>query len=243
MTDDSREALEKSSSLVQRKTQTRETGLGSWWRRDRRHRQRIVFRVFRVMRVGCVCYSHADRCLSLCADSTHRRPRSMGQRPDGGEGPFYHSAISKHVVRACIVVEMGSHPTKTFLCEALHTCFDVGWHNRRVHSMLRTFTVPRPRSLSCAADLVIMINLCACVQVRAQADQRAETGQTHSSRGRSSVRANQPQRQRQCHAAHVLKLRLTCVRTVRSQSHHEMFHVTTTTIGDESSAAAAAASR
>ncbi len=28
---------------------------------------------------------------------------------------FYHSAISKHVVRAHIVVEMGSHPTKRFL--------------------------------------------------------------------------------------------------------------------------------
>ncbi len=28
---------------------------------------------------------------------------------------FYNSAISKHVVRARIVVEMGSHPTKRFL--------------------------------------------------------------------------------------------------------------------------------
>ena len=27
---------------------------------------------------------------------------------------FYNSAISKHVVRACIVVEMGSHPTKRY---------------------------------------------------------------------------------------------------------------------------------
>ncbi len=34
---------------------------------------------------------------------------------------FYHSAISKHVVRARIVVEMGSYPTKRFLFN--HTTF------------------------------------------------------------------------------------------------------------------------
>ena len=38
-----------------------------------------------------------------------RKPRDLV------ETEFYNSAISKHVTRARIVVEMGSHPTKWFL--------------------------------------------------------------------------------------------------------------------------------
>ncbi len=66
-----------------------------------------------VMNVRTILFGGAYAC-PLQVDEKETDVHTDG-KSFGFEKSFYHSAISKHVVRPRIVVEMGSHPTKRFL--------------------------------------------------------------------------------------------------------------------------------